>query len=417
MASTRASLKHTLETILLLIIALAPLSQTVALAEDSQKQRASQRHWDLVGLPLLSFTSDRGTGYGAYAAAFLRGDISPEQKAPYHLSLGGQFYQTTGGYAFHKLLFDIPNVAKSGIRLDLDSGYESWDSAWYFGLGNRLPRLRAEDVSDAYYTFKAESIWVVPNVRIPVNQTIWLFGGLVLRKTDIDVYSDTKLAADNPKGVLGGNLSQLQLGVMLDTRNREPDTQSGVFSEISFRFAHRVSGSDYSMWGFNTTHRQWHPLTQNKSLVLALRLGLDIQGGALPFFHQHILGGSQRVEVGGNVVLRGFPNGRFRGNITAYNNTELRWQFFSWTRERSTYAFLLVPFADLGRVWLQGEDDKLSHIHGSVGSGLRFVYNSVFVVRFDVASALEEFATPAEQNSVKERGFVMGIYAIVNHPF
>ncbi len=402
---------------LLWSMTLIAISCASANAQTPSAKADTTSSWDVVGVPLLSFTSDRGTGYGAYGAAFLRGHVNPDQKAPYNLSFGGQFYQTTGGYAFHKFLFDIPNVAKSGVRVDLDSGYETWDSAWYFGQGNRLPRLRPESTPDKYYTFNAESLWIVPNVRIPLNQTLWLFTGLVFRKTQIDVYPDTKLAEDNPTGLDGGYLNQLQLGIMLDTRNREPDTQSGVFSEISARFAHRLTGSDYSMWGFNTTHRQWHSLTENKSLVLAVRLGLDIQGGSLPFFHQHILGGSQRVEVGGNVALRGFPNGRFRGNATLYNNTELRWTFLSLSRARSTYAFLLVPFFDLGRVWLHGENDDFTHLHGSIGSGLRFVYDSVFVVRFDVASALEEFQDSERPGQLEQRGFVMGIYAIVNHPF
>ena len=63
-------------------------------------------------------------------------------------------------------------------------------------------------------------------------------------------------------------------------------------------------------------------------------------------------------------MLRGLPNGRLRGNVTAYSNTELRWQFASFSAGANRFDTLLVPFVDLGRVWLWGEEDEAFHLHG-----------------------------------------------------
>ncbi len=384
-----------------------------AAAYGQDKRRTG---WDYAGFPLVNFTTDRGVGYGAYLASFYHGDHGAGDH-PYKASIGGQFYQTTGGYAFHKLLLDFPNIADTGVRLDVASGYETWDSAWYFGLGNRTPRLEPDETPERYYQFDLKSIWVVPNVRVPIGGDWSIFSGLVLRSADVGVYADTLLAADDPHGTEGGFLSQVQLGILIDTRDREPSTTKGLFSELSLRGAHGITGSDFALWGANATHRQWLPLLGDEKLVLAIRGGLDLHTGDVPFFHQHILGGSQWVELGGNLMLRGLPNGRHRGNVTAYTNAELRWLFSEFAAMGADFDLLMVPFFDLGRVWLWGEADDAFHLHGSAGVGFRLVYNEVFVVRLDVASAIEEYARSATQQAVDRRRAVLGIYAIVNHPF
>ena len=93
-------------SILLLCIIGLPLS-----APGQTNQTSREGQLDLVGFPLLSFTSDRGTGYGAYVAGFWRAEQGA--RVPYKASVGGQFYETTGGYAFHKFLVDIPNLLDS----------------------------------------------------------------------------------------------------------------------------------------------------------------------------------------------------------------------------------------------------------------------------------------------------------------
>ena len=61
--------------------------------------------WRLNGLPFGNFTADKGIGYGVYVAAL---DRAPKNNPPYTLSIGGQYYETTGGYAFHKFMVDYP---------------------------------------------------------------------------------------------------------------------------------------------------------------------------------------------------------------------------------------------------------------------------------------------------------------------
>lgn len=86
--------------------------------------------WRFVGVAFANFTADKGLGYGIFGSAFSR---SPQTSAgPYDLAFEGQFYQTIGQYAFHKLKIDSPTEM---YRLNLISGWENWDTAPYYGSG------------------------------------------------------------------------------------------------------------------------------------------------------------------------------------------------------------------------------------------------------------------------------------------
>ena len=159
--------------------------------------------WDFAGFPLVNFTTDRGVGYGAFLALYNYGDV-PEPGIPFKASIGGQFYQTTGGYAFHKLLLDFPNFLGTDLRLDVVSGYEAWDSAWYFGIGNRTPRMPEDDTPENFYEFDTTSLWAVPTLRIPIIPRWSVFTGYTFRHARVEPYANSRLALDQPVGVDGG---------------------------------------------------------------------------------------------------------------------------------------------------------------------------------------------------------------------
>ncbi|MEC9071813.1 MAG: BamA/TamA family outer membrane protein, partial [Myxococcota bacterium] len=360
----------------------SPPSDTPVPAEEPEPSG-----WDFAGLPLLNFTTDRGFGYGLYASVFHHG-AEGAQVSPYLFSLGGQFYQTTGGYQFHKLLLDIPDIFGSGIRFDLTTGYETWDSSWYFGQGNQVPRLAPEDTPENFYASDLKSLWVIPTLRIPLAGDHALFVSHTVRSTQVDVYPGSLLELDAPAGIEGGVFSQLSVGWILDRRDVEPSTTQGIFPEVSLRVARGFLGSRWTLWGLNATHRQWFRLRDDGRLVLAVRAGIDLKSPGAPFFHQHVLGGSQWVALGGNMALRGLPFGRYRGDLTVYSNTELRAELLTFRILGQRLDVLGISYVDLGRVWIKDAADAGSPIHFTAGVGPRLVYNRVFAVRTDIGVGL-----------------------------
>lgn len=380
----------------------------------------------LAALPLLNFTSDRGVGYGLYGAIYFQGDedttttsSSKRPPAPYALSIGGQFYQTTGDYAYHKLMLDAPNVLHSGVRINFTAGYETWRDAWYFGTGSRVPRLREADTPTRYYAFDSETYWGFGNVRVPLSSSMDLIAGSIFRNTRVGVYRGSLVADDKPRGVEGGLLSVLYGGLIWDLRDQEPNTTSGLLSEITLRGSAAGLLSDYGFWGVNATHRQWFRLRRDSKWVLATRWILDLQGGDIPFFHAHVLGGSQWLELGGHSALRGLPMGRYRGDLCALGTMELRMHIFDWEFMSQRIAGLLVPFVEGGQVWNVRSEPFPEHMNATWGGGVRILYNEVFIVRFDYAFGLERYLASSRNTSNPKSAIDVNraIYVIVGHAF
>ncbi len=95
---------------------MSPLTLVAALlgsptAHAQESPEPEERSTRFAVVPLVNFTTDRGVGLGAYAAAFYLGPDGPGED-PYRAQLGTQFYKTTGGYQDHKLVLDLPGLAQ-----------------------------------------------------------------------------------------------------------------------------------------------------------------------------------------------------------------------------------------------------------------------------------------------------------------
>jgi len=368
-------------------------------------------------VPLLNATTDRGVGYGLYAAAFLT-DSPPSSDAsvPYRAQVGAQFYQTTGGYQDHKLVVDLPQLAGGRLRADTLVGLESWDGAFYFGQGNRLPRLPVAETPADFYTFGLQSLRVVSTLRTPLVGSLDLFVRQLARAADITVYPDSRLEMEQPVGAEGGLLSQVSIGLIYDTRNHEITPSEGVFSEVSFRGAHPAIGSSWTMWGANLTDRRYWSF-EGPGLVLAVRAAGDIQKGT-PFFHQPVMGGSQWVDIGGPLAMRGLSIGRYRGDVTLYGDTELRWHAADFSIKRAAFRLFAVTFVGGAQIIQPDEADGV-HVHGGGGGGLRLLYNDVFLVRMDLAAGREEYTDLDDPlgSAVVDSAWVPGFYLAFSAPF
>ena len=366
---------------------------------------------DWAVVPLVNFTTDRGVGYGLYGAIF-----KPEHEAkgppPYAAQLGAQFYQTTGGYSDHKLVVDLPRLADDRLRLELTAGLENWDGAFYFGQGGNLPRLRPEDTPEQYYSFGLQSLRVISKARFPLHAAIDGFVGHVARAASIEVYPGSKLSEDRPVGSQGGLLSQVMAGAIYDVRDHELTPTTGMYTEVSARLAQSWMGSRFDMWGLNLTDRRFYTLGHPR-VVLALREGIDLQQGEVPFFHQPVLGGSQWVEVGGPLAMRGLSVGRYRANLTLIGDAEIRWEASRFALRQSELRLFLVSFASAASFHQPGEETPDLWPHGGLGAGTRLLYNEVFMMRLDVGLGREKYTDGQEVIG----GWSPGVYLAFNSPF
>ena len=290
-------------------------------------------------------------------------DVPPE--APYSLQIGAQFYRTTGGYQDHKLVFDLPALAGGRLRADLQIGWEKWGQAYYFGQGNRLPRLRPENTPENRYAFGLHSVRAVSKVRWQLVGDWHVFGGFLVRTAAIDVYPGGLLSEDAPVGTKA--CARRCSVVDGDSRDHEFAPRTGL-SEASVRTSQPLMGSTWRMWGWDFTHRQYWSLG---SRVGWWPLGVvDQQRGETRFPPNR--DGGEMVDIGGPLAMRGLPIGRYRGEglCMVMQNCAGRWPHFL----SGAPAVCLAP-CECCRIIEPGEKDKGLHPHSGVGWGTRLLYN------------------------------------------
>lgn len=381
--------------------------------------------WRFAPLPSVAYNIERGIGYGAYLTAFKKYKVpTGERGARYEYSISLALFQTTKGYQYHKFLFDAPYLTKDRLRLQGILGYEAQDMSWYSGVGSPVALVETA-IKEKRYIHPLQSLWFIPNLTqalTSISPHLLLSFGWVGRYVFIETPSESLISEERPRGVEGGFLSSAQLSLSWDSRDREPDTEQGVWTEFSARGAHQMIGSDWSYFALNFTHRHYVKLSNQPWFVYAYRLGLDGQIGEQPFFQRGVMGGVQWTELGGNSVLRSYKFGRFRGDQSLYLSQELRGRVWRLFYKNRPIDLLLCPLLDLGVIRGINEVSRAPiaksigrGIWGSAGLGGRAVYDEGFVVRVDVMWALERVqetsASPARRRSQ------LGIFAMTGHSF
>ena len=134
--------------------------------------------------------------------------------------------------------------------------------------------------------------------------------------------------------------------------------------------------------------------------------------GEIPFYELNQWGGAvQTIGFGGYMSLRGIRYGRYRAPGKAMLNTELRIDALRHSLGGKPFVWQLVPFVDLGTVFLDGGVPP--PLHTALGVGLRPIYDQAFVGRMDLGFG-REFV---ETDSGVQIRWTPGFYLTYEHLF
>ena len=209
------------------------------------------------------------------------------------------------------------------------------------------------------------------------------------------IEAPTKLFLDNQAGKIhgfdGGWDNFLKLGISFDTRDFEPDPQTGILAQVSTEISTRYLGSNFDYQRVTTSLAGFQDILPGPGhLVLAVRGVYSMQFGAVPFFNLDTFAFNERDRegLGAFETLRGFSRDRFVGDSAVLVNAELRWTITEWNFWNQNLRPMLAPFVDSGRVFdgraLKIHDWKVGH-----GVGLRLAWNLATVVCFDYGHSEE----------------------------
>jgi hypothetical protein len=403
------------------------------------------------GLPLVNSDPDTGIGFGARVLYFDNGERDDPmfEITPYRHRLYGQAFFTTNGYQYHTIDYDAPYLADLPIRLRASLIYEKNIAANYFGIGDgSLGHLAFPGSPD---TFTTQSSYTDALRKVQPNGTAYtrfdqyilehpkavgtverdFFGGLVRglvginigyagvrqwtgETVDADVKSpeaptrlDLDCAAGRIVGCGGGFDNTIKLGVAFDTRDFEPDPNSGVFVELTGEISGKYTLSDYDWQRLTFAPRVYYsPFPKLTDLVLAARFVGQVQSSGTPFFELNQLSFADynRAGLGGLRTIRGFKQDRFVGPVVALTNFEVRWTFYEFTpsfAKKQHFALMLAPFFDVGRVFDSVSDIELKRFRNGQGAGFRIAWNQATIIVLDYGISREG----------------SNLYVNFNHPF
>ena len=396
------------------------------------------------GLPLVNADPDTGIGFGARVLYFNNGpreDVLFEA-TPYRHRVYAQAFFTTNGYQYHAVDYDAPYLQGGPFRLRASLIYEKNIAANYFGVGARsLGRLSFPGTADRYASqsdyedalrqvrpdgtaFTRYNQYVLQRPAASATLERDFFGGVVRAvaglklayasveqwtgetvkaddpatgRTDIDARQaptrlDRDCAAGLVKGCSGGLDNTLKLGIAYDTRDFEPDPNSGVFVELTSELSGKLTLSDYDWARVTFSPRAYYsPFPKLADLVVAGRLLASVQSEGTPFFELNQLSFADydRAGLGGLRTLRGFKQDRFVGHVVALATLEVRWTFYELSLMKQRFALMVAPFLDVGRVFDAVGDFELRRFRNGQGAGFRIAWNQATIIVIDYGVSRE----------------------------
>lgn len=394
------------------------------------------------GLPLANVDPSTGVGFGARAYYYNNGKRTDPRfpYTPYLHRVFLQLFATTGGLQFHWLDYDAPAFAGSPYRIRAQLIYQRNTAQHFFGLGNdavgdltftgagrdfkkfatyrdALEELRPDGTAltryDEYDLERPLTIFGVERtffrglvralVGAAINHvTIRDYSGETVSAIDADgraldaTMGTSRLAEQCATGELvgcdGGHESYLRFAVSYDTRDFEPDPNSGVYADLSLDVGPGVF-SKYRFVRFLAAARGYYsPIPEIADLVIAARATVQWQSAGTRFYSQNTIPFTEdvRTGLGGIRTLRGFRADRFVGRVFGLGNLELRYTFLRFAVLRQKFALIAVPFLDVGRVYDDLGSVTFRGFRRGQGAALRISWNLATIVTVDYGFSSED---------------------------
>jgi len=397
----------------------------------------------VTGLPLFAYSTDIGLGLGARAYYYWDGQRDDPRFAetPYLYRVFLQLFASTSGIQFHWLDLDAPKLFDSPYRVRSQLVYGRNTNNNYFGLGERsLPPLAFPGFPRTYESYAdytrdqaqiggdgqtygkydrydlLRAVFIASIERLFAGDRVRVLGGFGASYNRIRDYTGkqvdavdaaghdarateatTRLAADCAAGRLigcaGGRDDYLRLGISYDTRDFEPDPNTGEFVDLAVDAGTVALGSQYDYVRVMLAARgYWSPVPGAADLVLAGRVLFEAQSNGAPFFSMDTLPFTDdpRNGLGGHRTLRGFRQDRFVGSVMTLANAELRWTFGHARVLGQRLALIVAPFFDVGRPYDSLDELSPRNWQAAYGGALRVAWNLATIGTVDIGRSSED---------------------------
>lgn len=317
---------------------------------NSQISKAEKKEKNLrfIPFPIIYYSPETRLAFGALGQFIFR--MSPEDtiarasttQSNFIYTLNNQFLLANDYTLFTKEEKYIFNGSLDFLNFP----------EFFYGVGNDTDTDNEENFSyfsidwDGYAVRK-----IKPKMFVGVSHKF-------MRMFDVRPDAGTALETSNLPGARGFTITGLGPIFLYDSRNSIINATKGSYFEASARIFTKALGGEYDYQLYRIDARKFFPLSQNERHVLAFQALGEFRNGDIPV---HRLS-----RMGGDAIMRGHYNGRYRDNNLWAAQSEYRFPI---------YGFLGgVGFAGVGNV----SDEFFSrrafeNIKYSLGGGLRFM--------------------------------------------
>lgn len=288
-----------------------------AWAQPSSPQKGDKKKVSVTGIPIISYNSSYGVIVGANGMSFFKTSqkdtVSPASQAGMGI-----------GYTENKSWF-------GSVFTQLYLQENQWRITAAMGMG---------DINFQYFEANNESEEGGFVDYSSVNRYAFV---KVLRKIKGNVYGGGFLKLQNSKTVFDMDEESTQevdanglgITVLYDTRNQVYAPSKGWLSSASFLANPKWMGSDSVFTSLRAFANYYYQI--NPRSVLASRVSFYSGLGEVPFTGQHTVGGKD---------IRGYTNGKYRGNQVYAIQTEYRWNFY---KRWGAVGFVGLAFTQMPR--------------------------------------------------------------------
>ena len=423
---------------------------SMAGAQNKKKDTPAKQGWNIGALPAVTYDTDLGIQYGAFANLYHFGDGSryPEYNHSFYLELS----RYTKGSGVYRFSYDSDRLIPN-LRTTVDLSYLTDLTYDFFGFNGYDAVYNKSWTKEENPSYKTRMFykydrklfrWKIDlQGKLTGEKFRWITGINFLSfkaapvnieklnkgKDEEDLLPDVDALYDKyiQWGLIseeesdGGFVPEFKAGLVFDTRDNRPNPMKGVWSEAVVVVSPKILGAESSFSKISFIHRQYVTLIPD-DLSLAVRLAWQSPlGGDAPFYYHSqvitsFLKGSTSEGLGGSKTLRGILRNRVTGEGIFFGNTELRWKAARFRFHNNNFYVGLNGFTDFGKVtkkiplspdgFNEGSikdyfDPGAEKLHVSYGAGLRIAMNENFIVAFDYGLASDK----RDGNS----GFYMGL--------
>jgi hypothetical protein len=409
------------------------------------------------GLPLFAYDPNWGPGVGARRYYYYDGNRSDPLFAytPYLHRVYAQAFASTKGEQEHVIDYDAPAFPDANYRVRATLEYDAATDWPYYGVGSRsMQPLSFPGASGTFskmsaYTAKTSGLFFgnpatstsgpgpatvtyakynIYELRRPVLQLALernMLGGVLrsmvgtnLSYSALNDYTgdltatsqkdgsgntmyvpeaQTLLAHDCAAklivGCNGGWDNVLRLALSIDTRDFEPDPNSGIYAELSSEFGTKALGSQYQYMRLMGSVRGFYsPVPRLADVVIAVRGVYEIQTQGTPISTMTLMPfiDDNHAGLGGFRTLRGYVQNRFVGPAMVLTNYEIRYTFVKFKLLKQGFGLMVVPFLDMGAAFDNVQSTKLSGWARSQGAGFRIAWNEATIIMVDYGFSSED---------------------------